>query len=92
MNAKGKTKYVICNADEGDPGAFMDRVLLESDPHAVLEGMAIAGYTIGAKQGYIYVREEYPLAIERLEIALQQASEKGLLGRQHFRFRFQLQY
>ena len=81
LKAKGKTRYVICNADEGDPGAFMDRVLLESDPHAVLEGMAIAGYTIGAKQGYIYVREEYPLAIERLEIALKQAGEKGLLGR-----------
>jgi NADH-quinone oxidoreductase subunit F len=80
FNAKGKTKYIICNADEGDPGAFMDRVLLESDPHAILEGMAIAGYTIGAKQGYIYVREEYPLAIERLEVALQQASEQGLLG------------
>lgn len=79
--AKGKTKYVICNADEGDPGAFMDRVLLESDPHAVIEGLVIAGYTIGARQGYIYIREEYPLAIERLEIALQQASEKGLLGR-----------
>ena len=81
LKKKGKTRYVICNADEGDPGAFMDRVLLESDPHAVLEGMAIAGYTIGAKQGYIYIREEYPLAIERLEIALRQAKEKGLLGR-----------
>ncbi|MCX5996130.1 MAG: NADH-quinone oxidoreductase subunit F [Chloroflexi bacterium] len=78
---KGKTKYVICNADEGDPGAFMDRVLLESDPHAVIEGLIIAGYTVGAGQGYIYVREEYPLAIERLEMALKQAKEKGLLGR-----------
>jgi NADH-quinone oxidoreductase subunit F len=78
--AKGKTKYVICNADEGDPGAFMDRVLLESDPHAVLEGMAIAGYTLGSRQGYIYIREEYPLAIERLEMALKQAGEKGLMG------------
>jgi len=79
--AKGKTRYVICNADEGDPGAFMDRVLLESDPHAILEGMAIAGYTTGAKRGYIYVRDEYPLAIERLKIALNQATAKGLLGR-----------
>jgi NADH-quinone oxidoreductase subunit F len=79
--SKSKTKYVICNADEGDPGAFMDRVLLESDPQAVIEGLIIAGYTIGAKEGYIYVREEYPLAIQRLEIALRQASEKGLLGR-----------
>jgi NADH-quinone oxidoreductase subunit F len=79
--AKGKTKYVICNADEGDPGAFMDRVLLESDPHAVIEGLIIAGYAMGAKQGYIYIREEYPLAIERLKIALNQATEKRLLGR-----------
>jgi NADH-quinone oxidoreductase subunit F len=79
--AKGKTKYVICNADEGDPGAFMDRVLLESDPHAIVEGLAVAGYTLGAKQGYIYIREEYPLAIERLKIALNQATEEGLLGR-----------
>ncbi|MCX5993081.1 MAG: 4Fe-4S binding protein [Chloroflexi bacterium] len=80
LKAKGKTKYVICNADEGDPGAFMDRVLLESDPHTVLEGMIIAGYTVGAKQGYIYIREEYPLAIERISIALDQAGGKGLLG------------
>jgi len=79
--AGGSIKYVICNADEGDPGAFMDRVLLESDPHAILEGMVIAGYAIGAKQAYIYMREEYPLAIERLGIALKQAGEKGLLGR-----------
>jgi NADH-quinone oxidoreductase subunit F len=73
-------KYVICNADEGDPGAFMDRVILESDPHQVIEGMIIAGYAIGAEQGYIYVRSEYPLAIERIQIALRQAKELGFLG------------
>ncbi|HXZ95106.1 MAG TPA: NADH-ubiquinone oxidoreductase-F iron-sulfur binding region domain-containing protein, partial [Dehalococcoidia bacterium] len=78
--AKGIPKYVICNADEGDPGAFMDRVVLESDPHQVIEGMIIAGYTIGAEQGYIYVRAEYPLAIERIQIALKQAKELGFLG------------
>jgi NADH-quinone oxidoreductase subunit F len=78
--AIGTPKYVICNADEGDPGAFMDRVILESDPHQVIEGMIIAGYAIGAEQGYIYVRAEYPLAIERIEIALKQAKEVGLLG------------
>jgi len=81
LKAGGSVRYVICNADEGDPGAFMDRVLLESDPHAVIEGMIIAGYTVGAKQGYIYIREEYPLAIERINIALDQARGKGLLGR-----------
>jgi len=73
-------KYIICNADEGDPGAFMDRSILEGDPHAVLEAMAIAGYAIGAEYGYIYIRAEYPLAISRLEIALSQARELGLLG------------
>ncbi len=73
-------KYVICNADEGDPGAFMDRDILESDPQQVIEGMIIAGYAIGATQGYIYVRAEYPLAIERLTVALKQAGELGLLG------------
>ena len=78
--ARNIPKYVICNADEGDPGAFMDRVVLESDPHQVIEGMIIAGYTIGAEQGYIYVRAEYPLAIERIQIALKQAEELGLLG------------
>jgi NADH-quinone oxidoreductase subunit F len=78
--AGGTSKYVICNADEGDPGAFMDRVILESDPHQVIEGMIIAGYVIGAKQGYIYVRAEYPLAIERVQIALKQSEELGLLG------------
>ncbi len=76
----GDIKYVCCNADEGDPGAFMDRSILEGDPHAVIEAMAIAGYTIGAKQGYIYVRAEYPIAVQRLEIALQQARDYGLLG------------
>ncbi|HEX9047014.1 MAG TPA: NADH-ubiquinone oxidoreductase-F iron-sulfur binding region domain-containing protein, partial [Verrucomicrobiae bacterium] len=76
----GDTKYVICNADEGDPGAFMDRSILESDPHAVLEGMAIAGYAMGAHEGFIYCREEYPLAIARLEAAIAQADAMGLLG------------
>lgn len=78
--AQGKQKYVICNADEGDPGAFMDRSLLESDPHSVLEGMLIAGYTIGASTGYIYIRAEYPLAIRRLKIAIAQAREHYFLG------------
>lgn len=73
-------KYIICNADEGDPGAFMDRSILEGDPHSVLEAMAIAGYAIGAEHGYIYIRAEYPLAISRLEIAISQARELGLLG------------
>ncbi len=80
-NASNTPKYVICNADEGDPGAFMDRVILESDPHQVLEGMAIAGYAVGSSQGYIYIRSEYPLAIKRLKIALNQALELGLLGK-----------
>ncbi|MBQ6281356.1 MAG: NAD(P)H-dependent oxidoreductase subunit E, partial [Oscillospiraceae bacterium] len=73
-------KYVCCNADEGDPGAFMDRSVLEGDPHAVLEAMTIAGYTIGASQGYIYVRAEYPIAVKRLNVAIAQAEEYGLLG------------
>lgn len=77
-------KYVCCNADEGDPGAFMDRSVLEGDPHVVLEAMAIAGYAIGANQGYIYVRAEYPIAVERLKIAIAQAREYGLLGRNIF--------
>ena len=77
-------KYVCCNADEGDPGAFMDRSILEGDPHAVLEAMAIAGYAIGASQGYIYVRAEYPIAVERLKIAIQQAREMELLGKDIF--------
>ena len=77
-------KYVCCNADEGDPGAFMDRSVLEGDPHAVIEAMAIAGYAIGASQGYIYVRAEYPIAVKRLEIAINQAREYGLLGKDIF--------
>ncbi len=77
----GKTKYIICNGDEGDPGAFMDRSVMEGDPHSVLEGMLIAGYAIGAQEGIIYVRAEYPLAVQRLEIAIQQAREKGFLGK-----------
>ncbi len=81
MNNPGKTKYVLCNADEGDPGAFMDRSILEADPHAVLEGMIIAAKAINASQGIIYCRTEYPLAVRRLEIAIKQASEYGLLGK-----------
>lgn len=80
QKAKGYPKYVICNADEGDPGAFMDRSVLEGDPHALLEGMIIAGYAIGAPEGYIYCRAEYPLAIIRLKKAIQQAYELGFLG------------
>ena len=79
-NAPGDTKYVICNADEGDPGAFMDRSILEADPHAVIEGLTIAGYAIGASEGYIYLRAEYPLAVKRFRIALEQAKERGFLG------------
>jgi NADH:ubiquinone oxidoreductase subunit F (NADH-binding)/(2Fe-2S) ferredoxin len=79
-NAPTTPKYVVCNADEGDPGAFMNRSLLEGDPHAVLEGMLIAGYTIGASRGFVYVRAEYPLAVTRLQNAVQQMREKGLLG------------
>ena len=80
-NAVGDVKYVCCNADEGDPGAFMDRSVLEGDPHSVLEAMAIAGYTIGSNQGYIYVRAEYPIAVKRLQIALKQAKDYGLIGK-----------
>lgn len=76
----GPEKYVICNADEGDPGAFMDRSILEGDPHTVIEAMIIAGYAIGASQGYIYIRAEYPIAVKRLEIAIRQAEDAGLLG------------
>jgi NADP-reducing hydrogenase subunit HndC len=79
-DVSGDTKYVCCNADEGDPGAFMDRSVLEGDPHAVLEAMAIAGYAIGSNQGYIYVRAEYPIAVGRLNVAIAQAKEYGLLG------------
>ena len=82
--AKGDTKYVVCNADEGDPGAFMDRSILEGDPHAVLEAMEIAGYAIGAEKGYIYVRAEYPIAVQRLKIAINQAREYGILGKNIF--------
>jgi NADH:ubiquinone oxidoreductase subunit F (NADH-binding)/(2Fe-2S) ferredoxin/Pyruvate/2-oxoacid:ferredoxin oxidoreductase delta subunit len=78
--AKGEPKYVICNADEGDPGAFMDRSIVEGDPHSVLEGMVIGAYAISAKQGYLYVRMEYPLAVERFNIAIEQARDYGLLG------------
>src|SRR5690606_27130380 len=73
-------KYMICNADEGDPGAFMDRSILENDPHAVLEGMAIGGYAVGADKGFIYVRAEYPIAVKRLKVAIEQAKELGILG------------
>jgi NADH-quinone oxidoreductase subunit F len=79
-NAPGSEKYVICNADEGDPGAFMDRSILEADPHTVIEGLTIAGYAMGATEGYIYVRAEYPLAVKRFRIALEQAQERGFLG------------
>lgn len=82
--AQGDQKYVCCNADEGDPGAFMDRSVLEGDPHSVLEAMAIAGYAIGSDQGYIYVRAEYPVAIKRLYLAIDQAKEAGLLGNNIF--------
>ncbi len=84
QKASGPRKVVICNADEGDPGAFMDRSVLEGDPHRVLEGMAIAGYAVGADQGYVYVRGEYPLAIERLKTALKQAERMQLLGNRIF--------
>ena len=80
LKAQNRPKYVICNADEGDPGAFMDRVVLESDPHAVLEGMVISAYTLNSSQGYIYTRIEYPLAVERLKTAIEQANRLGLLG------------
>ncbi len=79
--AKGSAKYVICNGDEGDPGAFMDRSIMEGNPHSVIEGMLIGAYAIGAKQGYIYVRNEYPLAVEHLKMAISQAREVGLLGK-----------
>lgn len=94
QKAQSDLKYVVCNADEGDPGAFMDRSVLEGDPHRILEGMAIAGYAIGAQQGYIYIRAEYPLAIERLRLAIKQAERNGLLGNRildsNFSFRIDL--
>ncbi|TFH94318.1 NADH-quinone oxidoreductase subunit F, partial [Porphyromonas levii] len=80
LRAAGDVKYVICNADEGDPGAFMDRAILEGDPHSVLEAMAICGYATGSHEGFIYIRAEYPLAVERLRIAMKHAKEVGLLG------------
>ena len=83
-NSVSDKKYVVCNADEGDPGAFMDRSILEGDPHAVLEAMAIAGYAIGADEGYIYVRAEYPIAVRRLKIAIEEAHNYGLLGENIF--------
>ena len=82
--AKGDQKYVVCNADEGDPGAFMDRSILEGDPHSVVEAMMIAGYSIGANKGYIYVRAEYPIAVHRFQIAIDQAREYGILGKNIF--------
>lgn len=81
---ESEQKYVVCNADEGDPGAFMDRSILEGDPHSVLEAMMIAGYAIGANQGYIYVRAEYPIAVDRLKVAIMQAKEYGILGKNIF--------
>ncbi len=83
-DSKGNEKYVVCNADEGDPGAFMDRSILEGDPHAVLEAMEIAGFAIGAKKGFIYVRAEYPIAVQRLKIAIEQARNYGILGENIF--------
>ncbi len=83
-NAQGEKKFVACNADEGDPGAFMDRSVLEGDPHSVIEAMAIAAYAVGADQGYIYIRAEYPIAVNRLNIAIDQAREYGLLGKNIF--------
>jgi bidirectional [NiFe] hydrogenase diaphorase subunit len=90
QKSPGSPKYIVCNADEGDPGAFMDRSVLESDPHRVLEGMAIAAYAVGAEQGYIYVRGEYPLAIHRLETAIKQARRLGMLGSKIFDTQFNL--
>ena len=87
-DAEGDKKYVVCNADEGDPGAFMDRSILEGDPHAVLEAMEIAGFAIGAEKGYIYVRAEYPIAVHRLQIAINQAREYGILGKNIFGTKF----
>ncbi|NLL69551.1 MAG: NADH-quinone oxidoreductase subunit NuoF [Epulopiscium sp.] len=83
-NAEGEQKYVACNADEGDPGAFMDRSILEGDPHALVEAMTIAGYAVGANKGFVYVRAEYPIAVKRLQIAIEQAKEYGLLGNHIF--------
>lgn len=87
-NSESSQKYVVCNADEGDPGAFMDRSILEGDPHSVLEAMAIAAYAIGANQGYIYVRAEYPIAVHRFQVAIDQAREYGILGKNIFGTKF----
>lgn len=81
--AKGEQKYVVCNADEGDPGAFMDRSILEGDPHCVIEAMMIAGYAIGANKGYIYVRAEYPIAVRRIQTAINQAKEYGIIRKKY---------
>jgi len=83
-----KPRYMICNADEGDPGAFMDRSIIEADPHSVIEGMAIGAFTAGSSQGYIYIRIEYPLAVERIKAAIEQAREYGLLGKNIFKSGF----
>ncbi|MTI67545.1 MAG: NADH-quinone oxidoreductase subunit NuoF [Firmicutes bacterium] len=92
-NANSDIKYILCNADEGDPGAFMDRSILEGDPHAVIEAMAIAAYAVGANKGFVYIRAEYPIAVRRLQIAIDQAKEKGLLGENIFEtdFNFDLE-
>ena len=87
--AEGDQKYVVCNADEGDPGAFMDRSILEGDPHCIIEAMMIAGYAIGANQGFIYVRAEYPIAVQRLQKAIEQAKEYGMLGKNIFDTEFE---
>ncbi|MCL2398962.1 MAG: NADH-quinone oxidoreductase subunit NuoF [Defluviitaleaceae bacterium] len=93
MNTQADQKYIVCNGDEGDPGAFMDRSILEGDPHAIIEAMAIAGYAVGANQGYVYVRAEYPIATNRLQIAIDQAKDFGLLGKNIFEsdFNFDLE-
>ena len=83
-DAPGEVKFVACNADEGDPGAFMDRSVLEGDPHAIIEAMSIAAYAVGAQQGYVYIRAEYPIAVDRLKIAIEQAKEYGILGKNIF--------
>jgi len=84
LNNKSDQKYVVCNADEGDPGAFMDRAILEGDPHSVVEAMAICGYAIGANKGLVYIRAEYPLAVKILQMAIKAAKERGLLGKNIF--------
>ena len=95
-NSAGDEKYIVCNADEGDPGAFMDRAVLEGDPHRVLEGMMISGIAVGAKMGLIYVRAEYPLAVKRLQLAIDEMRQKGILGEgifgSDFSFDFRIRY